>query len=49
MANQNQALVSEFNTLASKHNMLLNHKSENERCVISADTLEEAKQCVRSQ
>jgi hypothetical protein len=49
MANQNQALASEFNTLASKHNMLLNHKSENERCVISADTLEEAKQCVLSQ
>lgn len=46
-ANQNQLLVNQFNTLASKHNMLLNHKSENERCVISAATLEAAKQCVQ--
>jgi len=47
LADQNQGLVNEFNTLASKHNDLLNHKSENERCVISAATLDEAKQCVQ--
>jgi len=47
MANKNQVVVGEFNTLASKHNDLLNHKSEDERCVISAVTLEEAKQCVQ--
>lgn len=44
---KNEELVRKFNVLASKHNDLLNVNEGKERCVISAATLEDAKNCLR--